>query len=148
MLIRLTQLYEIIGERISFDYSLGNDKLADIEGYYFSFPMTVKGELFNRAGIVMLNYNVQFTLNSNCDRCLISFNRVYSYDIEHILVRSSSNDNDDYIITESDELDLDELVIMDVLLQLPSKMLCKDDCIGLCPVCGNDLNYNECNCCS
>ena len=54
--------------------------------------------------------------------------------------------NDEYVVTEGDSLDLDELVIQDILLQLPSKMLCKEDCKGLCSVCGTDLNFNECNC--
>ena len=93
-----------------------------------------------------LYYTAEFTLNAVCDRCLAECERDYKYDFEHILVRSLNTDNDEYIVTESDSLDLDELVIMDILLQIPSKMLCKDDCKGLCPQCGTDLNYNECNC--
>lgn len=146
MVIHLKQLYEIVGEKLSIDYLLDADKLTDIKGYSFACPVTIKGSLLNRAGIVTLNYSAQFVLQANCDRCLIEFNRAYDFNFEHILVRSLNTDNDEFIVTESDQLDLDELIIMDVLLQLPSKMLCKVDCIGLCPHCGTDLNLNECNC--
>ena len=43
-------------------------------------------------------------------------------------------------------LDLDELLRADILLSLPSKILCKEDCKGLCSVCGADRNKQECHC--
>ncbi len=146
MVINLQQLYDIVGEKQIVDYAVTAEKLSEVKGYSFAHPVTVKGTIVNRAGIVILNYTAKFTLNAVCDRCLAEFERDYKYDFEHILVRSLNTDNDEYIVTESDSLDLDELAIMDILLQIPSKMLCKDDCKGLCPQCGTDLNYNECNC--
>ncbi len=145
MVIRLKQLYEIVGEKQEIDYSIDTEKLVDIKGYSFNYPITVKGSVFNHAGIVMLKFCASFIMNAECDRCLAMFDRDYSFEFEHILVRSLNTDNDEYIVAP-DQLDLDELVIMDVLLQLPSKMLCKDDCAGLCLHCGTDLNFNECNC--
>lgn len=146
MVINLKQLYNIVGEKQIVDYAVDSVRLSEIKGYSFADPVTVKGTVINRAGIVILSYTADFTLNAVCDRCLAEFERHFSYDYEHVLVRSSNTDNDEYIVTEADMLDLDEVVIMDILLQLPSKMLCKEDCKGLCPHCGTDLNYNECNC--
>ena len=146
MFINLKQLYDIVGEKQIVDYAVSSEKLSEVKGYSFACPVTVKGTIVNRAGIVMLDYSAEFTLRSVCDRCLEEFERSYCYDFEHILVRSLNTDNDEYIVTESDQLDMDELAIMDILLQFPSKMLCRDDCKGLCPHCGTDLNYNECNC--
>ncbi len=149
MFIRLKQLYNIVGEKVSIDYTVGVERLNEVKGFSFSNPITVRGTIVNRAGIVSLKYSAEFTLHICCDRCLIEFDRDYCFDFEHILVRSLSNDNDDseeYIVTETDELDMDELVLTDCLLSLPSKMLCKEDCKGLCPKCGADLNQGECNC--
>ena len=149
MFIRLKQLYNIVGEKVSIDYTVGEERLNEAKGFSFSNPITVRGAIVNRAGIVSLKYSAEFTLHICCDRCLIEFDRDYCFDFEHILVRSLSNDNDDseeYIVTETDELDMDELVLTDCLLSLPSKMLCKEDCKGLCPKCGADLNQGECNC--
>lgn len=146
MVVNLKQLYDIVGEKLSLDYAVGIERLNEVNGYSFSCPLTVKGSIVNRAGIVILNYTAEFTLNAVCDRCLAEFERSWKFDFEHVLVRSLNTDNDEYIVTESDSLDMDELAIMDILLQIPSKMLCKDDCKGLCHHCGSDLNYNECNC--
>ena len=43
-------------------------------------------------------------------------------------------------------MDLDELIRTDILLELPTKFLCKEDCKGLCPTCGKNLNEGACNC--
>lgn len=146
MVLNLKQLYNIVGEKLIVDYAVDSDRLKEIKQFSFVDPVNVKGLVCNRAGVVMLDCTVGFVLDTVCDRCLIPFEKNFSFDCEHILVRESNTDNDEYIITENDSLDLDELVIQDILLQLPSKMLCKEDCKGLCPVCGTDLNFNECNC--
>lgn len=146
MVVNLKQLYNNVGEKQIVDYSVDSERLNEVKGYSIGNPMTVKGAIVNRAGVVILSYTVDFTLNAVCDRCLAEFKSNFSYDFEHILVRSLNTDNDEYIVTDSDILDMDELVVMDILLQIPSKMLCKENCKGLCPHCGTDLNYNECNC--
>lgn len=43
-------------------------------------------------------------------------------------------------------LDLEELILSDILLELPTKLLCKEDCKGLCPHCGCNLNHQSCDC--
>ena len=43
-------------------------------------------------------------------------------------------------------LELDEAVRTALLLEMPSRVLCKEDCRGLCCQCGADLNINECSC--
>lgn len=148
MIINLRQLYEIVGEKQTVDYAVSDERLKEIKGYSFSGPVSVKGSLSNRAGIVSLNYTAAFTLNAVCDRCLEEFERPFEQSFSHILVNSLNSEdvNDEYVLTENDMLDMDELAVNDILLQMPSKMLCKDDCKGLCHHCGTNLNYNECNC--
>lgn len=146
MVLNLKQLYNIVGEKLIVDYAVDSDRLKEIKQFSFIDPVNVKGSVCNRAGVVMLSCAIEFVLDTVCDRCLIPFKKSFSFECEHILVRESNTDNDEYIVTENDSLDLDELVIQDILLQLPSKMLCNEDCKGLCPVCGTDLNFNECNC--
>lgn len=70
-----------------------------------------------------------------------------SFQFEHTLVVSlSGSSSDDYVETPDYKLDLDELATADILLELPSKHLCKPDCKGLCPDCGADLNETACDC--
>lgn len=146
MKINLKQLFNIAGESKNIGYSIGDDELSAIHGYSFASSVEVDGRIFNRAGVVYLEYSVSFTLLVTCDRCLKEFEREYNFDFEHIVVPSVSNDNDEYIVADGQSIELNEIAFTDLLLQLPSKNLCKDDCKGLCMVCGCDLNVSECNC--
>lgn len=147
MKINLKQLFSIVGESKEFSYDITQDDLSSINGYSFASPVKTSGKLYNRAGVVYLKYSVDFTLDVTCDRCLKQLEREYHYDFDHIVVPSLSGDNDDYIVAEGESIEMNEIAVTDLLLQLPSKMLCKDDCKGLCMVCGCDLNEESCEHC-
>lgn len=146
MVIQLKQLFEVVGEKKSFKYDIPPENLTPYKSSAFITPISVDATVSNRAGIVTLNFSVQFTMKHICDRCLCEFNREYSYKFEHILIRSKNTDNDEYIECLNNTLDLDELAISDIILQLPTKILCKEDCKGLCYICGNDNNISTCGC--
>ena len=57
-----------------------------------------------------------------------------------------NDDFDDYIIAENNIVDIDALVEEEIHLFLPAKMLCKEDCKGICPNCGKNLNKEVCSC--
>ncbi len=147
MLVELKRLYNIVGESFEVDFLVDEKSLSDVKGYLFDSNVAVKGKIFNRAGVLYFKYDVSFALNTICDRCLDEIQKKFDFEFEHILVRElNESDNDEFIVTEDDKIFLDELVISDILLQLPSKILCNDECLGICPVCGVNLNYDECNC--
>ena len=146
MKINLKQLFSIVGESKAINYSIAADELSGIKGYEFSSPIEVTGKIYNRAGIVYLEYSVEFALLITCDRCLKELIRVYNFDFDHIVVPSVNSNNDDYIIADGASIELNEVAITDLLMRLPTKNLCKDDCKGLCVECGCDLNESECNC--
>lgn len=146
MVIQLRELFELIGERKVISYCIEVDELSGLKGYCFFSPIAISGTICNRAGIVTIDYSVQFQMKHICDRCLCEFIREYNFSYSHILVSSTNRDNDEYIICKNNLLDLNELAISDLLLQLPTKILCKEDCKGLCMQCGCDLNNSECAC--
>lgn len=146
MKINLRQLFNIVGESKEISYSISEDELSSIHGCSFASPVSVTGRIFNRAGIVRLEYSVGFSLSLVCDRCLKEFERNYTFDFSHIVVPHINGDNDDYIVADGESIELNEIAFTDLLLQLPSKNLCKDDCKGLCMICGCNLNESECNC--
>ena len=146
MKINLKQIFNIVGESKDIAYSISESELSDIRGFVFSSPVEIKGRVYNRAGVVYLEYSVDFTLSLICDRCLVPFEKEYSFDFDHIVVPSISGDSDDYIVAEGESIELNDIAVTDLLLQLPTKILCKDDCRGLCMVCGCDLNESQCNC--
>lgn len=147
MLLDLREVFQTQGLQKQVDYSLSmND--VELDGVYpFKTPVRVRSLSVNKAGLVDLKINVEFTYTRNCDRCFDEFSRELSFTFNHKLVADLTNDdNDDYIETPDYKLELDDLVISDIILNLPSKNLCKEDCKGLCQKCGKNLNEGDCSC--
>ncbi len=101
----------------------------------------------NRAGVVEFTAQTEFVYRCRCDRCGEFAEKKLAYRFEHILVAAPvDGDSDDYIEAPDYMLDTDALLRDDILLELPSKFLCKDSCKGLCPKCGKNLNVGRCGC--
>lgn len=110
-------------------------------------PVEAEGEAVAAGGIVQLKVRVRYRFEAVCDRCLAPVVREGDVTAEHILVTSAEDeDSDDFVVVEDFQLDLDELVGEDIWLELPSKTLCREDCRGLCPHCGYNLNEGLCGC--
>lgn len=117
----------------------------------FITPVTLRGKTVCRAGIVTLSYNLDYTVSHICDRCSAEFTRRYNQDYTHILVRGDEDnenlpDDDEYVYCSGETLDLGGLAISDLLLSMPTKILCREDCNGICPRCGKNLNDGDCDC--
>jgi len=148
MPLDLRQIFEVPGESKDLDCSI---ELAGIEigGVNpFETPVSIKGRIENRLGVVTISYTAEYRMHYLCDRCLSDEYRDNKMSFEHILLNdpNAAGASDDYILTEGNSLDLDELVVSDILLELPTKLLCKEDCKGLCVSCGKNLNWGGCDC--
>jgi uncharacterized protein len=150
MNLNIRQVFNVVGTRKVLDFKVPLEELSSVREYSFSTPVEVVGEVYNRAGIVNLEYTVKATLLLNCDRCLERFEREYTYDFQHTVVRTLSNhshdDDDEYIVADGDYIDTTYIAVSDLLLRLPTKILCKEDCKGLCQRCGQNLNHGVCDC--
>lgn len=147
MLLRLKQLFDRDGERKDIYLDIPLEELGIYGGVgQFISPISLRGEIINRAGVVTLSYSLKTEILHLCDRCLNEFQREYELDFEHILIRGESLDEDEYVSCPNDTLDVNELAISDLLLAMPTKILCKPECKGLCPNCGKDLNAGDCGC--
>jgi uncharacterized protein len=79
-----------------------------------------------------------------CRRCLVDVSGT-AVGVVDELYQIQPLDPDAYLI-EDGQLDLAPLIRETVLLELETERLCRDDCAGLCPVCGIDRNSAECSC--
>lgn len=96
------------------------------------------------------------TLRSNCDRCLVRFDREVRLEVDMLLVLGDEAGPPDAdpeeleaalaVSAEDPTLDLAEPFGALVLSEVPIKNLCREECRGLCPGCGTDLNAAECAC--
>jgi len=93
-------------------------------------------------------------LVSACDRCLAPFEREASFELEVRVLRSGTTGDRGEEVTEGvirlspDETTIDLVTPFRavILLDEPMKKLCREDCRGLCPVCGANRNESECDC--
>ncbi len=147
MLLQLRSLFTGETARLPIETECDLSQLELFGSRPFRRPALVRGEAVSSAGIVTLHLTVTTWYEGVCDRCASPLCREDRLTIEHTLVTSVSNEeNDDLILVENFCLPLDELVSDDVLLALPSKNLCRPDCRGLCPCCGKNLNEGSCGC--
>lgn len=113
----------------------------------YNSPVSGEISISNHAGMVVFEASVRFSGHILCDRCCEPFDKDFAYRFSHILVAAApEGQDDDYIEAPDYMLDTDALLRDDILLELPSKFLCKDSCEGLCPKCGKNLNEGKCSC--
>ena len=108
--------------------------------FKFDGPVKVKGEIFRDGKAVKLCFKGLAALVLNCDRCLEPVSLRVPFDFEEDI---SSEEEKESI---SDILVLDDIVVRSIIANLPMKVLCKEDCRGLCPACGKNLNEGSCKC--
>ena len=147
MLFELKSVFQNEGEEKKVNYKLDIADI-DIDGVFpFRTPIDVTATAKNRASLVSLTIRACFSYSRSCDRCSTDFTREMDMLFEHKLAQTLVDDgNDDYIETPDFKLELDDIVISDILLSLPQKNICSEDCKGLCGSCGKNLNEGDCSC--
>jgi uncharacterized protein len=147
MRLNLSEILTNPGGRIPFRYKLD---LSDLEfsGYCpVAEPVQVSGEVRNSAGVLVLTAEADTNLHCVCDRCLKEFSRPQHTQLDLILASELSGEEEgDIILLESDTVDVSDLVTSAIILEMETKNLCSEDCQGLCPKCGKDLNEGPCDC--
>ena len=103
--------------------------------------MTVEGRVVGLADSVMAEFSVSGTARFVCVRCLTEWEGTVSADAEHYF--AIIPDEDGYPVVEG-HIDLFGAAQDELALVLPPAPACREDCKGLCPTCGNDLNVQPC----
>ncbi|WP_223066730.1 YceD family protein [Paenibacillus caui] len=115
-------------------------------------PLTADLQAFSAGeGMVDVKGALTAELNVACSRCLTPVNRKIDIDFEERFVHGQEpeeeEDIDDDVNYVSDEsVDLVPYLEESLMLNLPLAVVCKDDCKGLCPVCGVNRNEQDCSC--
>lgn len=147
MIFELEPIFNNVGATLLVDYRLDWSDVPLNGVCPFREPVSVQGAFCNRAGVVSVHMHVRFALDLFCDRCAQPMRQTFDLPVDHVLVRELADEsNDELILLESFRMDLDALVSDDVFLSLPTKFLCREDCLGVCPTCGQNLNDGPCSC--
>lgn len=98
---------------------------------------------------LLIQGEAEVTIVVSCDRCLQDVEQEF-----HIVVDKEldlTNQDEEKRMNEADymigtNLDVDKLIFGEILVSWPMKVLCKEDCKGICKRCGANLNITECQC--
>lgn len=94
---------------------------------------------------LLLQGDFQGNLDIECVRCLKSYEQRLHWDMTELYVFNRENvDEDNQLLPDNAQIDIEEYVHEDAMLDIPLNPICKEDCQGLCQVCGIDLNLEDC----
>lgn len=116
----------------------------------------ISGRAARKSEQIRVHGALQTNVEVLCDRCLtpIETHVAIEFDVTYVPLaidasKEASELQDEemsFSVYEGEAIDVDELVREQVLLALPTRLLCREDCKGLCPTCGADLNRQTCAC--
>ena len=153
MQIHLSDITDSEGKHIQLQPELELDKISFQMGDYPILEKTpVELEITNTGNKVLELKGIgSVTVGIPCDRCLEQVAVKIPYEIEQKLDMKKSDtervqdlDENDYLTGM--DLDVDRLVYLEVLMSWPLKVLCREDCKGICSRCGKNLNKGSCGC--
>lgn len=148
MRLNLKDIINVPGAVRPFVFQLDLSDLEFNGSYPIDQPVSVAGQVRNTAGALVLEAQAKTTLHLTCDRCTKPFAREKAVSIETLLATELCDEaNDDEIVPlDGDEVDLGEVATTAFVLAMETKNLCSEDCKGICPGCGVDLNVGTCRC--
>ena len=136
-------------KKIDIDYMLSPEQIDSV-----SFDDAhVVGVLTDNSGYMRLKLQATLSYHGKCARCLAPVDGVFSLDFERTVTTEGTIDEDkldeladEYVVLNGNELDVDEPLREELLLGFPLRLLCSEDCEGLCPKCGKPKKDGDCGC--
>lgn len=153
MNINLTEIINNDGGSLVFSEKVHIDPVKYMgEKVCFDDGVIFEGEIKNISGVFELKGKISGLLSANCSLCLERLERSFAAYVSETVVREGSEGekalsaDDDVIVISDYFLPIDEIVLNNILINLDVKYLCSQDCRGLCPKCGKNLNKGDCGC--
>lgn len=116
----------------------------------------ISGRVVRKGSQVFVNGRLSAQAQVDCDRCLktidvpvrTEFNLQYVTAADYQTMHDAALEESELALSvfDGEAIDLDEIVREQVLLAVPTRLLCREDCKGFCPKCGADKNLKDCGC--
>ena len=153
---RIPLIFDGAEESSAADWSLSLPAELDYSGLNYSLksPLRVHAEKLGNGRTFFLEIRLSFSAAAPCSRCLretpLEIAGSFRYFYTPSAVEEGQNVDETVVSYPQDsvEIDLSEQIWESFILSLPDKVLCREDCAGLCPLCGADLNAGDCGCSS
>ena len=129
------------------EFSLSEAVAWDYPEATLANPVSFAGECIWNGNYVAVNAGIEAQLNASCDRCLENFEMTLEIPVSEVFLKGENDPGEpDAYAFSGDTLDFDEMICHNILLSLPSKLLCCEQCKGLCQICGANKNIGQCSC--
>ena len=152
-LLDISALFNGEVSELPFAFTLHPEDTEDTLDLVFPNDVSVEGRAYEKArgvgkaeSFTALEFTLLGRYTTHCARCAKPLEASFAVTHTYALARRLSSDDDAYIEVPDGVLDVYELCETTFYLELPTKVLCREDCKGLCTVCGHDLNEGECGC--
>ena len=154
LVLNLDELEEGI-THLDFQIEAAEIELSDA---FFGFPGPLRVELdvHRTFDNFTLNGRIRCCIKGECCRCLNEVEQPLEVDLKLLFQRKQATDEEleamaeevevEIISPGTQEVDLADRVHDAIVIELPVRVYCKEDCKGLCPSCGHDLNEGTCSC--
>jgi len=116
------------------------------QDYVFTAPVKVEGIIKNTEGNLYLDAQVRTQFKTVCARCLDDIIQEFEFSLSEVYTRAEVDEDSLFLPIVSDTIDLQAAVEDNFCTSLPVRFLCREDCKGLCHICGKNLNEGECGC--
>ena len=148
MVIDVSKLLASDGVSVKIDKQINIDSSSFEElDISINTPVTASGDIKSVSGLLYLTLDICAGYTAKCSRCLDTTSESLSFTLNEVFSKPGlENENDDVIILDSNEIDLDDIVVQALSCAMPMTSLCSVDCKGLCPMCGCNLNIETCDC--
>ena len=141
----------------SFEFSVSAEALGLEDGYFsFASPITASVEVQRILESYSINGDVRWRVSGECCRCLAPVTEDLEATFQVLLQRKEASDDELEALDDQDDVeivdpgtrkvDLAGRIQDLVVLELPLRAYCRQDCKGLCPQCGHELNSGPCEC--
>ena len=146
MRLDLREIIEIPGGSVPFSCELETDRLDFPAVVAYKGNPKAEGVVRNEAGVLHLTGSITAEMTCLCDRCGAEFDGTKTTVLDATIVEEDTGVNPELFVLEGDEIDLSDILSTCFILDMDSKVLCDEDCKGLCFECGKNLNLGPCGC--
>jgi len=119
----------------------------------FISPVSFNGRVTNNNGMLILKGLAKVSYSTVCDRCVTKIERELAVNIDESIIEERKDEDDSVEVFEDDRytfsghiLDLGRILADCILTNIPMEQLCREECRGLCQICGAKINGESCNC--
>ncbi len=129
--------------------------LAGMVDFAFLEPVRAVLHITETDGTLNVTGELRTAVRLSCSRCLKDVVHRIERDFSIFFTKEAGPEEEERELTgeeiemvhlQGDEIDTDEVLLEQIVLDIPVRPLCTPGCKGLCPKCGKDLNLGRCNC--